>query len=280
MASRRALRRGTLLVPVLAALGACAGLPPTILTRDTTAARGPQFNDELRRGYLELAAARGDASDPEAAARFRAKARDTLDGTLVGPDPVAGGGVPAARQSEVEAARARLTRALDAGGRVRTPAAAAAAQTAFDGWAEALVDGSEADVEGDAAAYRRTFEAALGSVERATLPAAEPVPVYFGTGDAGLDPGDRETLRRAAEAVVARRASSVVVVGHADATGDAARNAVLARSRAEAVADGLRAAGVAVPVTVRSSGESDPAPGATAGVPEAEARRADVLIVR
>ncbi|MDR6215628.1 OmpA family protein [Paracidovorax wautersii] len=65
---------------------------------------------------------------------------------------------------------------------------------------------------------------------------------YFATGRADLAPGAEPALADLARAVAEGR--SVVVSGFHDATGDAVANAELAKNRALAVRDALKAAGV------------------------------------
>ncbi len=78
------------------------------------------------------------------------------------------------------------------------------------------------------------------------VPAGEPDgSVYFALGSAALPAAASETLVRVADAARAQSDRIVLISGFHDASGDAAKNAELARSRALAVRHALEANGVA-----------------------------------
>jgi outer membrane protein OmpA-like peptidoglycan-associated protein len=97
------------------------------------------------------------------------------------------------------------------------------------------------------------------------------VKFYFASGKSDLAPGAVEAL---ADAIAAGKAGQKLVIsGFHDSTGDPAKNAELAKQRALAVRDALKAAGVAdsgielkKPETATGSGNN------------AEARRVEVMI--
>ena len=87
----------------------------------------------------------------------------------------------------------------------------------------------------------------------ASAPAPAPAPVaaagypfkaYFDTGSATIGPVANATITAAAEAIKKDNAK-VALTGYTDKTGDVAKNEELAKSRALAVRDALKAAGVA-----------------------------------
>jgi outer membrane protein OmpA-like peptidoglycan-associated protein len=108
----------------------------------------------------------------------------------------------------------------------------------------------------------------------AAAPAAAgfPFKAYFETGSAAIGPVANATLTAAAEAIKKDNVR-VAVTGYTDKTGDVAKNEELAKSRAMAVRDALKAAGVAEgniemrpPVFVEAG----------AGGADAEARRVEI----
>jgi outer membrane protein OmpA-like peptidoglycan-associated protein len=70
-----------------------------------------------------------------------------------------------------------------------------------------------------------------------------PAKVYFDTGSATVGPDSSTMINSAADAIK-KDNLKVVVTGYTDRTGDTAKNEELAKSRAMAVSNGLKAAGV------------------------------------
>lgn len=97
------------------------------------------------------------------------------------------------------------------------------------------------------------------------------VKFYFASGKSDLAPGAVEAL---ADAITAGKAGQKLVIsGFHDSTGDPAKNAELAKQRALAVRDALKAAGVA-----ESGIELKKPETATGSGNNAEARRVEVVI--
>lgn len=94
---------------------------------------------------------------------------------------------------------------------------------------------------------------------------------YFASGKADLAAGAADALGDVVKAAKAGR--TLVISGFHDATGDAAKNAALARQRAVAVRDALKAAGVAE----RQIELKKPEQLATSGS-NAEARRVEITL--
>ena len=78
----------------------------------------------------------------------------------------------------------------------------------------------------------------------APMATALPAKVYFDVGAATIGVEGGKTIAAAAEAIK-KDGLKVVITGYTDKTGDVAKNEELAKSRATAVLDGLKAAGVA-----------------------------------
>lgn len=94
------------------------------------------------------------------------------------------------------------------------------------------------------------------------------VKFYFASGKADLAAGAGEALADVVKGAKAGR--KLVISGFHDATGDAAKNAALARQRAEAVRDALKTAGVS-PEQIELK-----KPEQMAGGSDAEARRVEI----
>jgi outer membrane protein OmpA-like peptidoglycan-associated protein len=106
----------------------------------------------------------------------------------------------------------------------------------------------------------------------APVAAAFPFKAYFDTGSATIGPVANATITAAAEAIK-KDNLKVALTGYTDKTGDVAKNEELAKSRALAVRDALKAAGVAegniemrAPIFVEAG----------AGGADAEARRVEI----
>jgi outer membrane protein OmpA-like peptidoglycan-associated protein len=97
------------------------------------------------------------------------------------------------------------------------------------------------------------------------------VKFYFVIGKADVAPGAREALVEVVKAVAIGKI--VVISGFHDASGDAAKNAELAKQRALAVRDALKAQGVAEDKVELKKPEETLASG-----PAAEARRVEVTV--
>ncbi|MFS2049688.1 sodium-translocating pyrophosphatase [Variovorax sp. CT11-76] len=97
------------------------------------------------------------------------------------------------------------------------------------------------------------------------------VKFYFATGSAEVAPNAREALADVIKAV--QSGNTVLVSGYHDATGDAAKNAELAKQRAMAVGDALKAAGAPEDKIELAKPEQTQADG-----PAGEARRVEVKV--
>ncbi|MBL8389652.1 MAG: OmpA family protein [Hydrogenophaga sp.] len=140
---------------------------------------------------------------------------------------------------------------------VQAPAAAPAA----DAHAAAATEAPAAD----AAAAAAVKDDASVVVENGV------VKFYFASGKSDLAPGAAQAL---GDAIAAGKAGKKLVIsGFHDATGDPAKNAELAKQRAFAVRDALKAAGVA-----ESGIELKKPEQTTASGNNAEARRVEVMI--
>jgi outer membrane protein OmpA-like peptidoglycan-associated protein len=138
--------------------------------------------------------------------------------------------------------------------------------------AEGLAITSTATLDENGANLKREVETYLAG--------AEPTPrtfgfnnVFFDTGSSTIRPDDQKELASLAAVLAKRPTLKADVVGLADAQGDSADNAKLAKARADAVVTELVKNGVpAAALTARGAGEGNSA-GADQG-----SRRADLVI--
>lgn len=145
--------------------------------------------------------------------------------------------------------------------------AAVAAATAGDASAGAA-NGAAASAPAAAAPEAAP---ASGSDDASVVVENGVVKFYFASGKSDLAPGAVEAL---ADAITAGKAGQKLVIsGFHDSTGDPAKNADLAKQRALAVRDALKAAGVA-----ESGIELKKPETATGSGNNAEARRVEVVI--
>lgn len=147
--------------------------------------------------------------------------------------------------------------------------AAVAAATAGDASAGAANGGAASAPA--AAAPEAAAAPASGSDDASVVVENGVVKFYFASGKSDLAPGAVEAL---ADAITAGKAGQKLVIsGFHDSTGDPAKNAELAKQRALAVRDALKAAGVA-----ESGIELKKPETATGSGNNAEARRVEVVI--
>ena len=95
-----------------------------------------------------------------------------------------------------------------------------------------------------AAAVATAVSASTPAAEAAAPAATAPTKLLFASGKAELPEGSADMIAKLAEAAKTNAAAKLVISGFHDATGDPAQNAELAKQRAFAVRDALKAAGV------------------------------------
>ena len=276
--------RRRIVMALVAALSLEAGCAydPTVLDAGYTLAyevpavrvmrpQGPEFNQALREGYLDL----GNAMGGEFADKwhFEFKAVDAAKGELVLPDAVESRWLAADRAEELAAARARLLAALDQTGRKAAPEPAAAAQVAFDCWLEQAVWSSEADLT-----CKQRFETAIAEVERALATEGDVYLVFFAWDQADLTPVTQAVLDQVAADYVRGEPTRVTIAGHADRSGSEAYNQALSAQRARNVARALAERGLPQrALDVQWFGESQPRIPTADGVREPQNRRVEIV---
>ena len=292
--------RGRIVMALVAGMSLAAGCAydPTVLdavytlTYEVPAVRdmqpqGPQFNQGLRSGYLDLAGAMG--ADHGDKWHFEFKAVDAAKGQMVLPDAVESRWLAADRAEELAAARARLLAALDQSGRDKAPEAAARAQVAFDCWLEQAVWNSEGGLT-----CKQRFETAIAEVERALTTEGDVYLVFFAWDQADLTPVTQAVLNQVVADYNRGAPSRVVIAGHADRSGTDAYNEELSEQlkdapnldtdeelseqRARNVARVLVGRGVPqAALDVQWFGESQPRIATPDGVREPQNRRVEIV---
>ncbi|AMV41373.1 cytochrome C oxidase [Paraburkholderia caribensis] len=160
---------------------------------------------------------------------------------------------------------------LPAGGDHLAGAAAAAASDAAaasgaEGASGAAAASGEAGASAPAAASGASDNAAA-SAPQASLPAS----VYFETNKSTLPADAKAAIDAAAAYAKAHPDAKFTLSGYTDATGSADKNAKLAKARAEAVRDALKAAGIAEDHIILKKPET-----ITGGADAKEARRVEI----
>ncbi len=236
--------------------------------------QGAPFSQGLRVGYLDLtdqAAGRVDLADRM---HFGRKAVASAKGLNVQPDQPALRRLPEAAKGELEAGRVRLMAALEGNGRLRAPADASKAQTAFDCWLERTEAGDQAGAQ----VCKARFEEAVAAVERALGPAApQQYLVFFAWDRADISPVALQVIEQVAADYKAGRMVRLHLAGHADRSGPEAYNMRLSERRARAVARELERLGVPQSaLDLKWYGETRPRVPTADGVREAQNRRVEI----
>lgn len=277
-----------------ALVSACSG---HLSEAERAAAPADVFAAKLQSGYVALARAEADENDFKDARVFADRALSAARGEPTGPEALSARKLPQESLPALADARARLTRALDSGARMRVPEDAAEAQLGFDCWMqEQEEDFQDADiaacrgrflaaiariepkaVSGAAPARLAVTHAALDAPARTDIPLATRFVVYFDLDATALTGSSAQEIATAAEAVRRTGAALVRITGHADRAGTDPHNLALSRARAEAVRGAIRRLGLPdVGILTQAYGETRPAVATGDGVKEPRNRRVEI----
>jgi len=250
---------------------------------------GGVYEQNLHAGYVELAEMEAAETDWSDAETFTLRARSVLEGNNPAPEEISARNLPSNMVTTMIGARGRLTDALNAGGAAKAPEAAANAQVMFDCWMQEQEENIQpADIaacRADFELWMKTLEAALEPVVAAAPePEPEPAPepkalpgamiIFFDFDSASITEAEQLTVADAVRAFRESGAKSLALTGHTDRSGSNAYNAELSKKRVDAVADALRARGIAnSAIKVAASGETKPAISTDDGVKERLNRR-------
>jgi OOP family OmpA-OmpF porin len=252
-----------------------AGMTPT----------GSEFNRALFGEYIALSRSEYNQGDYADSDTYALRARAAGQGTMVQPEEVSAREIPADKVGELTTYRGRLVTALNGNARDRLPRDAAKAQAMFDCWLEQQHENFQ---PADIAACRAAFLEALAKIEGAppARPAQAPAPgrsqtftVQFELNKATLNDAANAEIGRAVAHARAINAQWIVLEGHADRSGSAARNMRLSQSRVAAVKQAIQRAGVNVQFRESAEGESRPIVQTPDGVREVRNRVVFVRVV-
>lgn len=186
----------------------------------------------------------------------------------------------------IKSAHARLSAALSTNAPNAAPDACARAQTWLEHWMEQAEEGHQPD---DIAMARKGYEAAVPNCKgemAMAMPAKQmdmpdPVVIYFTHDSFDISGANRALIEQAAAAAKKAKATSVVLIGHADRSGSDSYNMGLSRARAAAVGNAIMEAGIARSmVQKRFAGETSPQVGTDDGVRERMNRRVEIVFER
>lgn len=255
------------------------------------------FNENLRKGYLELAQNAARGADWIDAGIFARKAVLAAEGASVEPEELDNWGTEPSLgevkgnvlypRSELAQARAEMVQLLNANARTNNPVQAARAQVMFDCWVE-KAESVYWIVDDCRAKFYEAMDALRGRPVPAPAPAA-PAPVaeppardylvFFDFDRANIRPDAAEVLRRVVSSYRQLNADRVDLVGHADRSGPASYNQRLSERRAAAVRQFLVRQGIPNErITAIGRGEEDPRVPTPDGVREQENRRVEIRL--
>lgn len=263
---------------VLLSLAACSGagldsIAPAGGGADDGASLNTDYYTHLAGEYRAMAAfENGVAKNTPRARYFNDKADQAAWRKALAPERPELRRVPAPALEEMHTAYTALTDALadpQANGALK-----AMAQTRYDCWLTAIED----DPSGvRARVCRGTFNDAMALLDKSGDDADKIFSVYFGSGDAAIDPENMETVRRVAAVFERREGWTVVLTGHADSKSERKQSEILSARRALAVKNALAQQGVPLEnLAVESVGDREVRPDA---VDTARDRRVDLQVV-
>ncbi len=293
--------RTSLLAGAAALALSTAPAQATVFDQDMARARdmapqGQGFETELAREYRAFFLFEADEMyDWFDADHFAEKALSANAGERVPPEVLEHWNIEGEEfLRELEAARAKLTAALDQGGADTAPREAAVAQARFDCWVEQQEEGWQWDhIE----ACKGQFEQAMFELDAALnppapapqapqtsavpepdyVPVTEQLQVYFGFDEAVITPEARTEIDRFIASIEDKSKVEVVVTGHTDRAGPSDYNQALSERRAEAVRSALVEEGLSIrsleELNLAAKGESEPAVATPDGVAEPANRR-------
>lgn len=266
----------------IAALALLAGCTSNIDQVAAVKGTGSPFTQALTSEYQAYVAEEKSEYDWGNADHFAQKGLLAAGGANVEPEDLANWDIPADKQAELAAARARLMTALNSGARDAKPQDAARAQVRFDCWVEEQDENHEDD---KIAACKNDFMAAMDALEKKemaqTMAPMSPAnyTVYFDFDKSVINPAGQEVINQVLADAAKHAPSSVSVTGHTDRAGPEDYNMALSLRRADSVRSALIAGGVAADkITVAGRGESEPAVPTADGVREPKNRRVEIIL--
>ena len=257
--------------------------PVQVQQAENTAPVGSQFSKALYNEYLGLAANEREKGQRGKANMYAFRAIAAAKGKEFMPDLVEPNRLPKKPAGELLGARNRLVQALEDGARAKSPGESAKAQVMFDCWLEEQERGGTSP---EYATCRNGYLLAMASVDKSMTPKApepkkvkESFVIYFPINSAKLSGAATQTVAKAATLAKSIDAKSVLLFGFADRSGSTGYNAELSQKRAAAVAEQIKALGVAPDlISVMAFGESTPAVETPDGTTEQSNRRVEITV--
>ena len=264
-------------------LTACAGNFSTDAVRNAPS-KGNAFQKALHMEYVTLASMEIDEDDWTDGEFFNSRALDAANAKKFGPQNMAAREIPDQNVGSMSSARARLVRALEAGGDRVAPKQAARAQAMFDCWMQEQEENFQPK---DIAWCRDGFDVAIAYVEGALKPKmmkpmAKKAPaarfvVYFDFDKSNLNAKAQGVISQIAAAAYAAKPGRISISGHTDKAGANSYNDKLSMMRAKSVAKALSERGISGgALKVESHGENQPWMKTPDGTAQAANRRVQV----
>lgn len=229
---------------------------------------------------------------------FARKGLAAAEGEAVLPEPISDWNIQPNDIEELRPQRARLMSAFDRGGREIAPQISAVAQAKFDCWIEQEEESwnkpQEITCKDEFLQAMNDLEARVGAqppVEDVMAPVtdlgidpSQPLRVedakylvFFDFDKSNIETSAANVLDAVAQEVKAGNITSVMVIGHTDASGSNTYNQALATRRSNAARDALVQRGIpANIITIDSRGESELMVDTPDGVREPANRRVEV----
>jgi len=242
---------------------------------------GSEFSQNLYNGYVGLAESEFGEADYRDSDQFANRAIQTGSGDAIAPEAIAARDLPADKVGELDAARASLMAALDAGAAEKNPSRAAEAQVMFDCWMQEQEENFQPE---DIARCRDGFYAAVADIAP-PVAMSKPKPeavrfiVYFPMDKAVLDENAQQVIAEARAAAAKLGEPTVKISGNADTVGAESYNQTLSEMRAQAVAKVLATGDLPVrAVMTEAHGESQPAVMTPDETAEPRNRRVEIIL--
>ena len=211
-------------------LASCAGLQ--LQEAEKAEPTGTAFENALAKDYLGLSREEWREGDYWDSDVFAVHSMNAAQGRSVPPADLSQWDLPADAVDELQAARARLVAALNAGAADVIPDQMARAQTCFDGWVQEREENFQPE---DIEQYRSCYMEAMALVEAALAGGPRGAYlVFFDWDDSNLTPEAMEIVSNVVGTAKQMNVNQVNLIGYTDTSGPAGYNLGLSRRRAAA----------------------------------------------
>ena len=259
-------------------LTACAG-NYDIAKVSAMAPSGDAFTQALHKHYGERATFEKGEGDWRSVNFFNTKALTAAGGTV---PPLQ---APSERALKVDgdyinAAHARLTKALASNAPSASPDACALSQVWLEHWMEQSAEGHQpGHIAAARGAYERAIPDCVGTVPAPVAHMPDGFIVYFDFNSAQLNADGAAVVAQVVSFLKAHPGKSISLMGHTDRAGDSAYNTRLAEKRVETVRAALAASGVGAVRAAAGHGENRLSVMTADGVKNAMNRRVEINVL-